>query len=334
MEKQQNFFGNLFNKKPSYEFTTIPQAQRDLYKLNIEDPMYNEIYSILKDKDPIGVFMERTRKWNSRYGCNVYKFMERLDLAIPGHLYTIDRINQILDYKREHDYPHKITEDGKLSFAQLKTLVYYIKGKEQLWDDDSLREMKEYKENKTQTEVERLKAELEAEKQKAAEAIAKFDEANAYNEARRLQDIEEGTQWLIDHGVPADRLQELRDDEKLIYANIEEAKRVYPRLIHELSSEIIVGEDVDLDVVMDAVMESIKQKLTDDDQLNNKMLREEIKRLGKQFDEEYVKGRIEQEFGKAFKFSWTSAHYKRPNGCEDCEKTVFIQAYPRILFNK
>ena len=324
-----NFFTDLFGSKEpkgeeDYVLTTIPQAYRDAWGAlkNDKRDRFEHIIGMIKPLDPLGLISWKTKLLNPKFGCRMETFRRRLEFTFgDDHLYSDDRIKQILDYKREFDYPHTVNDDTVLTVSQLFTLTNYIKGKENLWDEDSLREKNEKYENR-----------IALKEREAQDKIDRERAIQAEREAERLANIEEGTQWLIDHGVPKNRLEELVADEKLIYANIEEAKRLYTRLIGELNTDIIVGVDVDLDIPMDAVIESIRAKLTGDQKNDRDVMRDEIKRLGKQFDEEYVKNAIQKAFGQDFRFSWTSAHYKRPNGCSDCEKTVFVQAYPRILF--
>ena len=145
-------FNDLFGseKEPTptkYQFTTVPQAYRDATKAHkaSDRELFDEICAILKyDKDPMGVIGYKTRMLNSSYGCGIKTFRERLALALgEDHLYSDDRLKRILDYKREADFPHTVDDETVFKVGQLNTLINYIKGKEGLWDQDSLDEKQE-----------------------------------------------------------------------------------------------------------------------------------------------------------------------------------------------
>lgn len=212
-----------------------------------------------------------------------------------------------------------------LSFDQLKTLVYYIKGREYLWDDDSLREMKEYKEKRENNAIQTrdtLKAQI-----KELQNSLQVSEALNYELSKELtaakeMEIErqkqEAIDWLVERGVDIELIQRLLDSKKLEIATVEEAKRQFLRLIEMCDS----WDGVDVDFLLDQFKkeyEASNNKNIFDDQI-----RKFIKKLSNKRTEDELMLIVERKFGKAFKFSWTRAYVKK-------NKTK-VDTYVRILF--
>ena len=202
---------------------------------------------------------------------------------------------------------------------------------------DFLQPMKDLKEGRKKA------AELEVEERarvnKALEMINDYrsGQVEVSDEARK--EFFEGVEWLVSKGVEPELIDELIAKGKLYFSNLEEAKRAYPKLVkhieRSLRNELMEG--FDKLIIIEGVAEAIQavMKKYDKDAILNETIRTIVRdSLGHHYDEADVKRIIGSKFDKGINFSWTKAHYKRPAGAgPDAEKTVFIQTYPRILFD-